>query len=314
MFIDFRYYSFLKKTVHLVLFTFIILGQSVNSGLSHDAQKQEFAKNIFEKLKAPTKESSSSIGSYAKGCLHGAQILPFSGPNWQVLHPSRKRNWGHPETIELVKRLSKKATEIGWPGLYIGDISQARGGPMRYGHKSHQMGLDVDIWLTKPKTIELTVDELKGVKPISIRSKDHREVNSKWTKEHMEILKSSALDKSVDRVFITAPAKIWMCEQEMEDRSWLQKIRPLGGHHQHFHIRLKCPLGSPFCQPQKPSIPDISQSDDGCDHTLDWWVTTALEPFKKPSKPTKKKKPKKNALNFQMDDLPKQCLSVIHND
>ena len=314
MFIVFRYYSFLEKTVRLVILTVLILGQSVNYGLTHDPQKQEFAKNIFGKLKAPTKERSSSIGSYAKGCLHGAMILPFSGPNWQVLHPNRKRNWGHPETIELVKRLSKKATEIGWPGLYIGDISQARGGPMRYGHKSHQMGLDVDIWLTKPETIELTVNELKGVKPISIRSKDHREVNKKWTRDHMKILKASALDTSVDRVFITAPAKIWMCEQEMQDRSWLQKIRPLAGHHQHFHIRLKCPSGSHFCQPQKPSIPDISQSDDGCDHTLKWWVTTALEPYKKPSKPPRKKKPTKNSLNFLMDDLPKQCLSVIHSN
>ena len=314
MFIVFRYYSFLEKTVRLVLLTVLILGQSVNSGLTHDPQKRDFAKNIFGKLKKPTKKNSSSIGSYAKGCLHGAQALPFSGPTWQVLHPSRERNWGHPETIELVKRLSKKATEIGWPGLYVGDISQARGGPMRYGHKSHQMGLDVDIWLTKPESLNLTIDELKAFKPISIRSKNQKETNSNWTREHMEVLKASALDKSVDRVFITAPAKIWMCARAEGDRSWLQKIRPLGGHHQHFHIRLKCPEGSTVCQNQKPTIPDISQSDDGCDHTLNWWVTKALEPYKKPTTPKKKKKSKKNALTFRMDDLPKQCLAVIHTD
>ena len=144
-----------KKVGHLVLLTLLILTQSVNSGLTHDPQKGEFSKNIFRKHKTPTNKNSSAIGSYAKGCLDGAQALPFSGPNWQVLNPSRKRNWGHPETIELIKRLSKKATEIGWLGLYIGDISQARGGPMRYGHKSHQMGLDVDIWLTKPKSVAL---------------------------------------------------------------------------------------------------------------------------------------------------------------
>jgi len=309
-----RYYEFFRKTAQLSLLTVLLLGQGINAGIAHDPQKKELANKIFEKLKLPTKGNSSSIGSYAKGCLEGAQALPFSGPNWQVLHPSRKRNWGHPETIRLVKRLSKKATEIGWKGLYIGDISQARGGPMRYGHKSHQMGLDVDIWLTAPQSVELTVDELKAVKPISIRSKDHRRTNNKWTVEHMEILKASALDKSVDRVFITAPAKIWMCERAEGDRNWLQKIRPLGGHHQHFHIRLKCPPESPFCKNQKPSIPDISQSDDGCDHTLKWWVTTALEPYKKPAKPPKKKKLKKNALNFLMSDLPKQCLSVIHNN
>jgi penicillin-insensitive murein DD-endopeptidase len=309
-----RYYEFFRKTSQLSLLTVLLLGQGINAGVAHDPQKKELANKIFEKLKLPTKGNSSSIGSYAKGCLDGAQALPFNGPNWQVLHPSRKRNWGHPETIRLVKRLSKKATEIGWKGLYIGDISQARGGPMRYGHKSHQMGLDVDIWLTPPQSVELTVNELKAVKPISIRSKDHRRTNNKWTVEHMEILKASALDKSVDRVFITAPAKIWMCEKAEGDRNWLQKIRPLGGHHQHFHIRLKCPPESPFCKTQKPSIPDISQSDDGCDHTLKWWVTTALEPYKKPAKPPKKKKLKKNALNFLMSDLPKQCLPVIHNN
>ena len=309
-----RYYDFFRETAQLSLFTVLLLGQGINAGIAHDPQKKELANKIFEKLKLPTKGNSSSIGSYAKGCLDGAKALPFNGPNWQVLHPSRKRNWGHPETIRLVKRLSKKATEIGWKGLYIGDISQARGGPMRYGHKSHQMGLDVDIWLTAPKSVELTVDELKAVKPISIRSKDHRRTNNRWTVEHMEILKASALDKSVDRVFITAPAKIWMCERAEGDRNWLQKIRPLGGHHQHFHIRLKCPPESPFCKNQKPSIPDISQSDDGCDHTLKWWVTTALEPYKKPAKPPKKKKFKKNALNFLMSDLPKQCLPVIHNN
>ena len=37
-------------------------------------------------------------------------------------------------------------------------------------------------------------------------------------------------------------------------------------------------------------------------------------PRKKPTKPTKKRKPKKNALSFTMEDLPKQCLSVIHAD
>ena len=263
-----KYYEFFRKTAQLSLLTVILLGQGINAGIAHDPQKKELANKIFEKLKLPTKGNSSSIGSYAKGCLDGAQALPFSGPNWQVLHPSRKRNWGHPETIRLVKRLSKKATEIGWKGLYIGDISQARGGPMRYGHKSHQMGLDVDIWLTAPQSVELTVDELKAVKPISIRSKDHRRTNNNWTVEHMEILKASALDKSVVRVFITAPAKIWMCERAEGDRNWLQKIRPLGGHHQHFHIRLKCPPDSPFCKTQKPSIPDISQSDDGCDLSL----------------------------------------------
>ncbi len=303
---------FLNRSWSLFFLVTAIIVLTGSATYSHDPKKNQTANKIFSKLKNPTKIDASAIGSYAKGCLAGAISLPFNGPNWQVLHPKRNRNWGHPETIELVKRVSKAAADLGWTGLFIGDISQARGGPMPYGHKSHQMGLDVDIWLTQPKRMGLTSDELKAVKPISVRTRDHKQTNSNWTDKHMEILKFVALDKAVDRVFITAPAKISMCERAKGDRNWLQKVRPLGGHHQHFHIRLHCPPLSSECIPQRPSIPDISQSRDGCDHTLTWWVTTALEPYKPSEKPQKKAKPKKNALNFTMEDLPKQCLSIIH--
>ena len=291
---------------------FLIFFLGSNASLAHDAKKNPIANKIFSKLSTPTKTQPSAIGSYAKGCLAGARALPIIGENWQILHPKRQRNWGHPSTIEFVKRISKTAKELGWEGLLIGDISQARGGPMPYGHKSHQMGLDVDIWLTPPERIGLSEAELRAIRPISVRSKNHKETNSNWTNNHMEILKAVAMDEVVDRVFITAPAKISMCQKERGDRGWLQKIRPLGGHHQHFHIRLHCPPDSTSCISQRPSISNISQSRDGCDHTLDWWVTTALEPYKKPKKPIKNAKPKKSVLNFTMKDLPDQCLSVIH--
>ena len=47
-----------------------------------------------------------------------------------------------------IEKLSQDAAKLdGWPGLLIGDMSQPRGGPMVSGHASHQIGLDVDIWL-----------------------------------------------------------------------------------------------------------------------------------------------------------------------
>ncbi len=294
-----------------LVFAIILTG---NNGFAHDPKKNPVATKIFSNLSQPTQTRASAIGSYAKGCLAGAEQLPFNGPNWQVLHPQRKRNWGHPETVALVKRVSKAAADIGWTGLFIGDISQSRGGPMPYGHRSHQIGLDVDIWLTQPRKLGLTNEELKAIKPISVRAKNGKKTNANWTTEHMDILKVVASDEAVDRVFITAPAKIAMCQNAEGDRSWLQKIRPLGGHHQHFHVRLHCPKHSTDCIPQTPSITKISQSADGCDHTLEWWVTTALAPYKKPAKPAKKRPAKRSTLDFTMKDLPKQCLSVIHAD
>ncbi len=107
-----------------------------------------------------------AIGFYAKGCIAGAKALPINGETWQVMRLSRNRNWGHPQLIALLERLSKKSTKVaGWNGLLVGDISQPRGGPMLTGHASHQVGLDADIWLTpmpKRELSRLEREEMSG--------------------------------------------------------------------------------------------------------------------------------------------------------
>ena len=108
------------------------------------------------------------------------------------MRPSRNRNWGHPSVISYIKDLSKSATQIGWKGLYIGDIAAPRGGPMPYGHQSHQTGLDVDIWLTPPKSLTLTKKERDKIKAVSVRKKNLKEVNNNWTLNHAKILKAAA--------------------------------------------------------------------------------------------------------------------------
>ena len=41
----------------------------------------------WEKEKSPTTNSTSSIGSYANGCLDGAQALPINGVGYQIIRP-----------------------------------------------------------------------------------------------------------------------------------------------------------------------------------------------------------------------------------
>ena len=95
-------------------------------------------------------------------CLRAVETKLFArkmpGPAWQAMRLGRNHHWGHPDTIGFVKRLSAEATRVGWPGLYVGDIGQARGGPAP-GHASHQLGLDVDIWMLPPKRLDLTRSE-----------------------------------------------------------------------------------------------------------------------------------------------------------
>ncbi len=271
------------------------------------------ANQLFGAKSSPSHQAPSPLGSYAKGCLAGASQLPETGPTWQAMRLSRNRSYGHPVLISYLQELSAKvANDTSWPGLYIGDMSQPRGGPMTSGHQSHQLGLDADVWLLPPRRLDLSRAEREKISSKSVRSKDLRSVTSNWTPEHMQVLKAAASDPRVDRIFITAPAKIWMCKNAKGNRDWLQKIRPYWGHHYHFHVRLKCPAGASGCITQKPTVAQLSKGGDGCDETLNWWVTAALKPAKvDPKKKKKKRKKKRGARDYVMADLPGQCVGVL---
>ncbi|MEL6220692.1 MAG: penicillin-insensitive murein endopeptidase, partial [Pseudomonadota bacterium] len=114
--------------------------------LGGTAVAEPAAKTLFGRAGVPSEHDPAPYGSYARGCIAGAMALRETGPAWQAMRLSRNRNWGHPAAIAFIERLGVEAQAIGWPGLYIGDISQPRGGPMTSGHASHQIGLDLDIW------------------------------------------------------------------------------------------------------------------------------------------------------------------------
>ncbi len=145
---------------------------------------------------------------------------------------SRNRNWGHPALIDFVKRLSAKAaTQPGWAGLYVGDMSQPRGGPMTSGHASHQLGLDVDVWMLPPNRLDLSASERESLSSISMQRSNGAYVNSSWTRQHMEVIRAAASDPAVARIFVFAGAKAQMCKDATGDRAWLRKVRPWWGHH-----------------------------------------------------------------------------------
>ena len=287
--------------------------------LSAPAHAEKLANKLFGAMGAPSSEAPMPIGSYAKGCAAGLMELPETGPTWQAMRLSRNRNFGHPDMIQFLMDLSGTARAIGFgQGLYIGDISQPRGGPMTSGHASHQIGLDADIWMLPPASLQLTADQREEISSIPVRSADQRSVTENWTAVHHRLLKEAASDPRVDRIFVAAAVKIEMCKTATRaDRKWLQKIRPVAGHDTHFHVRLKCPRGARLCETQKPTVAELSKNGDGCDDTLMWWVTDFLNP----PKATKKKKPKdedepkkRGARDYTLADLPKQCRSVLAAD
>ncbi|MBZ0218147.1 MAG: penicillin-insensitive murein endopeptidase, partial [Fimbriimonadaceae bacterium] len=240
------------------------------------------AKQLFGHQNTSAAMSPASIGGYAKGCLAGAAALPSDGPFHQAMRPSRNRNWGHPELVAMLDRLSQSANrEANWPGLLIGDLSQPRGGPMLTGHASHQIGLDADIWLMPAPPRPYTPEERNEVSAVSVLAADKKAVDPTiWTDGHGAVIRAAARDRAVARIFVHPAIKRALCSAAGNDRSWLRKVRPWYGHHYHFHVRLSCPKDSRGCVNQAAPPPG-----DGCGASLDWWFTE--EPYKPAPGPPK---------------------------
>ncbi|MEZ5752547.1 MAG: penicillin-insensitive murein endopeptidase [Paracoccaceae bacterium] len=287
-----------------------ILAACVNAG--GPVGSQELANVLFGAHRLATDEPAQAYGSYARGCADGLVQLPETGPTWQAMRLSRNRNWGHPEMIDFLQGLSREAVRIGWNGLYVGDISQPRGGPMTSGHASHQMGLDADIWMLPPGRLNLSRAERESLSSVSVRTEDQRGLTRHWTPQHAQILRAAASDPRVDRVFVAAAVKIELCRTATPaDTPWLQRIRPIQGHNYHFHVRLRCPEGSRACETQTPTVAELSNGGNGCDDTLTWWVTDYLNPPPSTGRPAEPQPRRRHPREFTLADLPRQCAQVV---
>jgi penicillin-insensitive murein endopeptidase len=231
----------------------------------------------------------------------GAVALPLVGDGHQAMRLSRNRYYGHPSLIRFLERLSRQAAARG-DRLLIGDLGQPRGGPMSSGHRSHQSGLDADIWFlqqSRGQVLPRPETERLGA-PSMIRATEGTLNDANWSPRYRDALRQAALSPEVDRIFVNAIIKQALCDRE-SDRRWLNKVRPWWGHDAHFHVRLACPPDSAQCQPQK-SVPP----GDGCDADLANWVRDIVQAARNP-KPYKKPEPPST------ENLPAACYAVLNN-
>jgi penicillin-insensitive murein endopeptidase len=241
------------------------------------------------------------IGFYSAGCLSGAAMLPLQGEGFQVMRPSRNRYYGHPSLVAFLQALGRQAAARG-ERLLIGDMSQPRGGPMAFGHGSHQSGLDVDIWFDQvPRGQILSFRETETLPMVPVIDAAEGRLNpARWSLRQRDALKLAADNPIVERIFVNPIIKQALCRNEGMERTWLRKLRPWWGHDEHFHVRLRCPADSPLCETQKPLPPG-----DGCDQDLDRWalevqqIALGLRPR---SAPTERREP----------ILPTTCAAVLN--
>lgn len=257
----------------------------------------------FSDATIPSRLPPEAIGGHARGCLAGAEALPLDGDGWQVMRPSRNRVWGHPDLIAFIESFAASVHAAGWPGLLIGDLAQPRGGPMNSRHRSHQSGLDVDIWFLAAPPQPLSASQREQISAVSLVADDGRTLSPAWTDGHGWLLHTAALYPEVDRIFVNPAIKRALCDATDGDRGWLGKLRPWWGHDDHFHIGLHCPAEDADCTERAPPVPP----GDGCDASLDWWFSAEAQAELRASSQAPPRR-------LTVDDLPTACRTVLFGD
>ncbi|MGZ4955411.1 MAG: penicillin-insensitive murein endopeptidase [Methylobacter sp.] len=265
-------------------FSIFILLLSIFSECSSSPTDNSWA---MVKQAAQIGDGAQSIGSYTAGCLSGAVSLPQNGTGYQLMRPTRGRSYGHPDLIRFIESIAKTSYSQHWGVLLIGDLGQVRGGPTPSGHRSHQTGLDVDIWYLlsqQAATRVLAFNERETWSSPSVLAAQSNAIDdNQWSPAHEKILETAARRSEVDRIFVNPSVKRLLCTRKSA-HDWLRKIRPWWGHDDHFHVRLKCPLNNKDCTGQEP-LPE----SDGCDASLAWWFSeeakTPAPAAKKPGPP-----------------------------
>ena len=239
--------------------------------------------NGWSVIETPTRGPAQAIGGAANGCLAGAAQLPADGPGYEVIRLSRRRYFGLGDMVDFVEGLGRRAQSAGLPLFYVGDMAQPRGGPLPFGHASHQTGLDVDIWFTAETRpgLPLAAREEPALPSMLTSGNPPRVDLTYFGKRQVSLLHLATADPRVDRIFVNPVIKLALCRgfggATVGGTDWLHRLRPWWGHDDHFHVRLRCPDTSPECEPQKP-IPD----GDGCDAALEDWTHHLAPPKANP--------------------------------
>lgn len=222
--------------------------------------------SVWSEVGEPAPGAPVVIGSPTSGCVRGAVPLPEDGPGFERMRPERRRFHGHPDLVAYLVRLGAAVEKAGLPALLVGDLSQPRGGPMPSDHGSHQSGLDVDVAFVRPSAAPLGEVERREFAFTPVVDLESTATTPAWSSAIVPLLALAAADPAVDRIFVNPAVKREACAASGGTGAWLRKLRPWWGHHDHFHVRLRCPEASPACRGQ-PAPPEGS----GCGAELAWW-------------------------------------------
>ena len=132
----------------------VSLGSGSAARPAGPAARESVSKATREALPKIHWRRATSHGLPYSGSLSAGTQLPVEGPDWVTWNPvedrvpsTPRRLYGHERTIRTVVAVlaAFRATNPDAPRVVVGDLSFRDGGPMEL-HRSHQNGLDVDLY------------------------------------------------------------------------------------------------------------------------------------------------------------------------
>ena len=96
----------------------------------------------------------------------------------------------------------------------------------------------------------LSKEEREDISASNLVAADWKRLNPQtWTPQHVAFIKAAAEQPEVERVLVNAAIKKELCRvEDKKQHAWMAKVRPWYGHHDHIHVRLRCPADSPNCR------------------------------------------------------------------
>jgi murein endopeptidase len=177
---------------------------------------------------------------------------------FSVEHIDRNRFYGTVEISEMITELGKfLTTNFDDLKLYVGNISAVRGGLLK-PHKSHQIGMDVDLAYPMP-----TTEDAEKIKfPLVVKQSTRKFFTEAYsTEKTFKLFKHAFMQKKtpVDRIFVDQLIINDLCRYAKQKnelanddgpivKKMFENIEHVKGHGDHFHLRLKCTANQPGCR------------------------------------------------------------------
>lgn len=213
---------------------------------------------------------NQAIGMPSSGRLQNAtnllELIQDENYPLKIMWPEKKRYYSTQAMASFLKKIGNFALTLNPDNkLVLSDVSIQRGGPIltngKMGHKGHQNGNDADIsYLVNDSSAVLT--------KIVNNSKLSHELKMK---EQWALMKAAYQTGQVAVIFMDPVIKHALCYEAKQEGDLknsadrgigyevLRRIYPLGGHANHFHVRIKCGAGDATCRDQ-----NWKYADSGC--------------------------------------------------